>query len=313
MPVAGPPGVTPLAPPFAMLRAMRMAFDAIHGSQKFLDSQTTNAMKRATARYVWVKGDDATKVATSYTAKDFAMMLFGIYDKKGQVYAFEQALKVAQAENTAGELDGLISELSSNVKQAEAELARVGKDKKLEPVDKPKGDTAKKNTKLVEKISAIKAPGMTSYSGSDMVAALELPGKAPLIFAELASIQYSVFRENQLVRALGRVTPKGVTRGARTISGVLSFIEFDSSIVYKALEEFYDLGYRPLMDEMPLFDITLSMANEAGQRSTFKLYGLSCYSEGGLKTIDALVSRVSYEFYALDLDPTAPSKFKKGA
>lgn len=298
----------------AMLRAMRMSFDAIHGSQKFYDSQTSNAMNRALARYIWVKGDDATKIAPSYTPKDFSMMLFGLYDKKGQVYAYEEAIRIAKQENKNGNLDDLIVELTSFLKQAEDDLKRVGKDKKLEPANPSnKKEKASKTPQAKKGISRLVTPLMTSYTGADMVATIEIPGKAPMVFAELASIQYSSFRENGLVRALGRITPKGITRGARTITGVLTFVEFDRSIVYRALEEFYDVGYRPMMDEMPLFDITLTLANEGGQRSTFKLYGLSCYSEGGMKSIDSMTSSVAYEFYAMDMDPTAPSSYKKGA
>lgn len=297
----------------AMLRAMRMSFDAIHGSQKFYDSQTANAMKRATARYIWVKGAEIEPISLNYQAADFAIMLFGLYDKKGQVYAFEEAIRIAKQENKNGNLDALIIELTSYLKIAEEDLAKVGKDKKLEPVDTDKKKGSVTTKKEAPKAKRIAAPLLTTYTGVDMVATIEIPGQAPLVFAELASIQYSCYRETQLTRALGRVTPKGVARGSRTISGVLTFIEFDSSIVYRALKEYYDVGYRPLMDEMPLFDITLSMANESGQRSVFKLYGISCYSEGAMKSIDMMTSSVAYEFYALDLDPTAPLTYQKGA
>lgn len=143
----------------------------------------------------------------------------------------------------------------------------------------------------------------TTYSGSDMVCSINVPGKGPIVFGELSQLSYSVFREKVPVRALGRVSMKGYTRGMRTITGILGFTVFDESIVYRCMKEIQAAGYRMLMDEMPLFDITVSMANEFGSRSKMSIYGVSTYTEGMVMSVDDILTQNVYEFYALDIDP----------
>lgn len=144
---------------------------------------------------------------------------------------------------------------------------------------------------------------LSSYSGADMVCSINVPGKGPIVFGELSQLSYSVFREKVPVRALGRINMKGYTRGMRTITGILGFTVFDESIVYRCMEEIRDAGYRMLMDEMPLFDITISMANEFGARSKMSIYGVSTYTEGMVLSVEDIITQNVYEFYALDIDP----------
>ncbi len=144
---------------------------------------------------------------------------------------------------------------------------------------------------------------ITSYAGADMVCSINVPGVGPVVFGELAQISYSVFREKVPVRTLGRVSMKGYTRGMRTITGILGFTVFDESIVYRCMKEIKEQGYRMLMDEMPMFDVTISMANEFGSRSKMSMYGISTYTEGSIMSVDDLITQNIYEFYALDIDP----------
>ena len=150
-----------------------------------------------------------------------------------------------------------------------------------------------------------------SYSGTDMVCSINVPGIGPIIFGELSQLSYSVFREKVPVRTLGRVSMKGYTRGMRTITGIMGFTVFDESIVYRCMEEIKAQGYRMLMDEMPLFDVTISMANEFGSRSKMSIYGVSTYTEGMILSVDDILTQNVYEFYALDLDPIQRSEDKK--
>lgn len=145
--------------------------------------------------------------------------------------------------------------------------------------------------------------GNTTYSGTDMLCSINIPGKGSIVFAELASLSYSVFREKVPVRALGRVSMKGYTRGMRTITGVMSFTMFDESIVYRCMEEIKAQGYRMLFDEMPTFDITITFANEYGSMSTMTLYEVTTYTEGTAMGIDQISTQNVYEFYARDLSP----------
>ena len=142
-----------------------------------------------------------------------------------------------------------------------------------------------------------------TYAGTDMVVSMTLPGKEPIIFGELSQLSYSVYREKVPIRSLGRVTPKGYTRGYRTITGVLVFEVFDRSIVYECMKEIHQNGYRMLMDEMPTFDVTVTMCNEFGHKSSMTLYGVSTFTEGQIMSIDNVTTKNAYEFYAIDIDP----------
>ncbi|MBR2246181.1 hypothetical protein [Oceanobacillus profundus] len=150
-----------------------------------------------------------------------------------------------------------------------------------------------------------------SYAGSDIVASINIPGKGPVIFGELTNVSYSIFREKVPVRSLGSVTMRGYTRGMRTVSGILSFTVFDESVVYQCLEDLKKLGYRPLMDEMPLFDVTITMANEFGSRSNLTIYGVTTFTEGMVLSVDDLMTQNVYEFYAIDVDPIAKLESKE--
>jgi hypothetical protein len=143
----------------------------------------------------------------------------------------------------------------------------------------------------------------SSYSGADMVCTINVPGKGPIVFGELSSISYSIYREKVPVRALGRISMKGYTRGMRTISGVLTFTIFDESVVYRCMQELREQGYRILMDEMPLFDVTITMANEFGSKSMLTIYGVTTYTEGKVMSVDEIMTQNVYEFYALDINP----------
>jgi len=159
---------------------------------------------------------------------------------------------------------------------------------------------------IIGGIGVQQAPHMyhyNSFSGADMVCSINMPNKGPVIFGELSSLSYSIFREKYPVRALGRITMKGYTRAMRTISGIMTFTVFDESIVYRCLEELRRTGYRVLMDEMPTFDVTITMANEFGSRSKQVLYGVTTYTEGKVLSIDDIFIQNAYEFYALDIEP----------
>lgn len=144
---------------------------------------------------------------------------------------------------------------------------------------------------------------MTTYSGADIVATIMMPGEGPVVIGELKEIMFSVNREKFPVRSLGRINMKGYTRGMRTITGMLEFVVFDEAIVYRCVEKLKDQGHHLLMDELPLFDISITMANEFGSRSSFSIYGVSTFTESGGFSDQIEGTYSMHEFFALDIDP----------
>jgi hypothetical protein len=141
-----------------------------------------------------------------------------------------------------------------------------------------------------------------SYSGVDITAQMLVPGEAkPLVLGDLSTISYSIHRENKPVRMLGSVNPKGWLRGPRTIAGSMIFTNFDKYTFYR-LKKFKDpmmSGYYPLADMLPPFDIVVSFANEYGNFSRLRIFGVNIVDEGSTD----LVTESTYTFMARGIQP----------
>lgn len=59
-------------------------------------------------------------------------------------------------------------------------------------------------------------------------------------------------------------------------------------------------------DEVPPFDITISFANEYGQKACMVIYGVEILNEGGGFSIDSIIAEKACTFVARRLDPMVP-------
>lgn len=59
-------------------------------------------------------------------------------------------------------------------------------------------------------------------------------------------------------------------------------------------------------DEVPPFDVTISFANEYGQKASMVIYGVEILNEGGGYSIDSIVSEKACTFVARRIDPMKP-------
>jgi hypothetical protein len=78
----------------------------------------------------------------------------------------------------------------------------------------------------------------TSFSGADIIATVTPYGGRPIVFAEIQTLSYSIYRPTQPVYALGRINPSGAVRGQRTIAGSLIFIVFDRHVLKTVMQSF---------------------------------------------------------------------------
>lgn len=150
-----------------------------------------------------------------------------------------------------------------------------------------------------------------SFSGSDIVASITIPGESsPYIIGELQTISYSLHREINPVRTLGRINPVGFVRGPRTIAGSLVFVVFDKSLVRKLQDRLIrdiTVTNNPvpkslLTDEMPPFDVTISFANEFGQRSVLKIFGIIIVNEGQVMSVNDMMTESTMNYVARDIE-----------
>lgn len=161
----------------------------------------------------------------------------------------------------------------------------------------------------------------TSYSGCDIRAIVSFydqnadPDKRVKfkILGDLQTLTYSTHREKFPVRTLGRTTPKGYTRGPRTIGGTLIFTVFDKEVLSELLVQNYqadsakadNYGFLKavLVDQIPPFDITVSFVNEYGSVSKMVIYGVELVNEGQTMSIDDLITENVCSFVARHVDP----------
>lgn len=152
----------------------------------------------------------------------------------------------------------------------------------------------------------------TSYSGVDIVPTITPLGGKPLVIGEMQTVSYSIHREKFPVYTLNSINPRGFCYGPRTIAGSLIFTVIDIHLVRKIIDANLALfalqdspsiaGKRLKMDEMPPFDITITMRNEYGQKGAIYIYGVEIVDEGQTMSIEDLMTEQTMSYLARDID-----------
>jgi len=160
----------------------------------------------------------------------------------------------------------------------------------------------------------------SSFSGADIVATITPLNGKPVVFAEIQTISYSIYRPTTPVYTLGRINPKGVVRGQRTIAGSLIFTVFDRHVLRSVIDsyaeaakgknaiykftndELKDLRRNAKTDEMPPFDINITFLNEYGHQATLNIYGVHILTEGQTMSIEDMITENTMQYIAMDID-----------
>lgn len=209
-------------------------------------------------------------------------------------------------------------ELDDRRKQRWIEEARLGfqheQDRRAEERTRMDRDEERNQSRLRQRKT------YTSFSGADIVASIRTVGGKPIVFGEIQTISYSIYRPMAPVYSLGRINPKGVVRGPRTIAGTMIFTVFDRHVlkqvmdIYRDQEDSFksyfgldgigidDLRKYAKTDEMPPFDINVSFLNEYGQSATLNIYGVHIMSEGQTMSIEDMITENTMQYIAMDID-----------
>lgn len=161
----------------------------------------------------------------------------------------------------------------------------------------------------------------TSFSGADIVTSITPMGGKPVVFGELQTVSYSIYRPTQPVYALGRINPKGVVRGQRTIAGSLIFTVFDRHVLKEVMrsytagqgtfaftqDEINEMAKDMKTDEMPPFDISITFLNEYGNSSVLTIYGCHILTEGQTMSIEDMITENTMQYIAMDIDLMTPN------
>ncbi len=150
-----------------------------------------------------------------------------------------------------------------------------------------------------------------SFSGTDTVAFLMMPGCVPIVFGSLTTISYSMFRNKKPVINIGRTNINGVTRGSRIFAGTMVFTlinqhwlrEFqDMCAVHPSPSHQYLANMQELkVDELPIFDIMIVSANEYGNSVVMYIYGVDFTDEAQTISVEDLFTENTFSFVARDI------------
>lgn len=125
------------------------------------------------------------------------------------------------------------------------------------------------------------------------------------VLGEIQTISYSIHMEKRPVRSIGNVNAKDYVMGPRTIAGSLVFAVFNKHFaedIIKDHNDFFTEGTAYLVDELPPFNIVISMANEYGIRSKMVIYGVRLLNEGQVMSVNDVYTENTYQFVATDIE-----------
>lgn len=145
-----------------------------------------------------------------------------------------------------------------------------------------------------------------TFSGTDTLAFIILPGCTPVCLGALTTISYSMLRNKRPVINIGRTNINGVTRGSRIFAGTMIF----TLINQHWLREIQDLPENAnwigaidelKADELPLFDIMIISANEYGSWCSMYIYGIDLTDEAQTISVEDLFTENVFQFVARDV------------
>ena len=184
----------------------------------------------------------------------------------------------------------------------------------------------------------------STFSGADIAATITVPllltdprasqsssavyqtAMAPVTIGNLQTITVSTHRDKYPVRVLGRTNPKGFTYGPRTIAGTLIFSMFDREslrTVQDKVQKFYQQASatyaatvgnvnlstslpRLLSDDLPPFDVTVTMANEYGDVAKMMIVGVEIVDWGNTMGVDDMFIEETMSYMAQNVVPIHP-------
>ena len=122
------------------------------------------------------------------------------------------------------------------------------------------------------------------------------------VFGDIQTITYSVHSASQGIYTLGRMHPRGFTRGPLTIAGSMIFTVFDKHALSQFTKGSSSSRRTGPTAMLPLFDIIMHMANEHGDESILVIYGIKILDEGQSHSIDDAYIENTMSFLAMDIN-----------
>jgi len=153
-----------------------------------------------------------------------------------------------------------------------------------------------------------------TFSGIDIIALASLNTVVSRL-DHLMQVSWSIHKGAPTNRTLGKSSSGGRVGGGRTIAGTMIFAVSDFHPLRDLIPDDYkgrktqilndpDV-WKPLVmaDEIPPFDIVLTLSNEYGKAAITTLYGVQIVDEGGVFGMDNLITELSLQYTAVAMDP----------
>lgn len=146
--------------------------------------------------------------------------------------------------------------------------------------------------------------GYGSFSGADMVVSILFPSSPPITIGECSTVTYSTLRDVKIVHTLGRINPRGFTKGQRIIAGTIIFTVFEQHAIHNIRSQIDYLRKltRIKTDEVPPFDIVITAASEYGRASRAIIYGAVVLEEGMVMSVEDILTENTWTYIARDID-----------
>lgn len=145
--------------------------------------------------------------------------------------------------------------------------------------------------------------GYGTFSGTDALISLVFPAMPPVHLGECSTVTYSILRDVQEVRTMGRITVRGFTRGQRRVAGTIIFTVFEQHVVNNIkgqIDYMRSIG-RLKTDELPPFDIVITTGTEYGRVGRIVIYGAVVFEEGKVVSVEDLFTENTWSYMARDI------------
>ena len=161
-------------------------------------------------------------------------------------------------------------------------------------------------------------PGdITLFTGSDIRLMIEVadplgPTRWAKQLIEASTLTISVHRVKDPARACGYIGAKGYSRGGRTIAGTMVLTELGKDALFEFLAAFAlrDKSKDSTIvkvDQIPPFNITMLLTNEAGFASTRRLLGVDMITDGTVYSENDAYTERTISYVAADFTPLLPT------
>jgi hypothetical protein len=146
-----------------------------------------------------------------------------------------------------------------------------------------------------------------TFSGTDTIAFMILPGSKPITLGTVTTLSYSMYRIKKPVLNIGKTNISGVTRGSRIYGGTMIFTLINQHWLRNLCEEVEWLkSYDNLKcDELPVFDIMITSANEYGSYINMYISGIDFTDEQQTMSVEDMFTENVFQFIARDISTFA--------